>query len=183
MDPGESPRSAVESTSATTSSGTLPGERDDVRDVESLGQLDELVGAVPLSHEDELDVVTAGTCELGGGAECEIDTVLRAHHTEVGAEVRRPRRQSGFGSPRRRRSGSGPVRTTVTSLRRARSLSRSRWLDTSRSSRSRDRQRRTWPARGGGGRGAGRASRSGIATRTPRGRGRAGRRRTSCRRA
>ena len=53
----------------------------------SLRQLDELVGAVALAHEDELDVVAAGTRELGGGAEREIDAVLRAHDAEVGAQV------------------------------------------------------------------------------------------------
>ena len=84
---GESPRSAVESTSATTSSGTLPVNVTMSAMPSSLRQLDELVGAVSLSHEDELDVVTAGACELGGGAECEIDAILRAHDAEVGAQV------------------------------------------------------------------------------------------------
>ena len=105
---GESPRSAVESTSATTSSGTRPGERDDVRDVELLRQLDELVGAVSLAHEDELDVVAAGTRELGRGAECEIDAVLRAHDAEVGAQVSCGRVASR-GSAHRAEGGRDPV--------------------------------------------------------------------------
>ena len=83
---GESPRSAVESTSATTRRNP-PGERDDVRDAELLRQLDELVGAVSLPHEDELDVLTVRACELRGGVECEVDTILRTHHSEVGAQV------------------------------------------------------------------------------------------------
>ena len=176
---GHSPRSAVESTSDTTSSGTRPGEGDPVRDPELFCELDQLCGAVSFAHQDELDVVPSRTRELGGGVEREIDAVLRAHDTEVRAQV--PTARAASRDWVRRGEGDRGPGPSERPSRRSRQRRPAGWpcRDTSRSSRSRDPRPRRSPARGGGAHGAERANRSGTVTRTPRGRGRAGRRRTS----
>ena len=50
-----------------------------------------------------------------GGPQDDVDTVLRAHHAEVGDQEAAAPAQFRVAGPRRSRSGSGPVRTTVTS--------------------------------------------------------------------
>ena len=75
------------------------GEGDPVRDPELFCELDQICSAVSFAHQDELDVVPSRTRELGGGVEREIDAVLRAHDTEVRAQVPTAAPPVGIGFP------------------------------------------------------------------------------------
>ena len=87
---GQSPTSAVESTSNTSLVRHASCEGDPIVDAELLGETDELVRAVALAHENELDVVATVTGERRDRAKREVDAVLRPHDPEIGAEVPSP---------------------------------------------------------------------------------------------
>ena len=114
--------------------GDASGERDEVGQVETVAQRDEIVEAVARSDEGEADVAPP---ELVHDVSRPAPRRGPRHPVAPSHPDRRPdgvwsRRSSGFAEVRRSRVRSGPVRTTVTTLgrcrpARGRSAGRSRW--------------------------------------------------------
>ena len=92
-----------------------PGELDESAQLELVAQRHQLVEAVPRpirvkAMSSRLELLDHDV----GRPDDDVHPVLRAHHADVGGEVRPPAPQLE-GRPRRLQpSGSGPVRTTVT---------------------------------------------------------------------
>ena len=62
-------------------------ERNRLGDPELVCKGDNGVEAVPATHEHELHVITPGALDSRRSVNCEVDSVLRPHHSQVGAEV------------------------------------------------------------------------------------------------
>ena len=116
----------------------------------------QVVEAVARADERERDVVAAQlVLQVGGGPHGVVDAVLRAHHADVDDEVLAPAAVARARSPRRfSASGSGPVRTTVTSSARLPPAADGDLRGTTRWSRSRGRRCGRCGARAPAGRGA-----------------------------
>ena len=143
-------------------------------------QLLELLEAVAGADEGERDVVAAeAVLHVGRGPDGVVDAVLGTHHADVdGEEAGRPGGARARAAPRRRRSGSGPVRTIVMSSacflpRRMAARRYDSLVDDHVAGRAvgRPLEREQEPVRQA-------RRRRGTATRTARGTGRAGRTRT-----
>ena len=115
---GDSPTSAVDMIRLTSSSGARP-VNSTARRAELVPQRHQFVEAVAGTDQREGDVIPAELVHDDvGGPHHDVHAVLRAHDADYAARYSRPRRELGSAAPRLSRSGSGPVRTTVTSAGR-----------------------------------------------------------------
>ena len=94
-------------------------ELDDVGEIQLRRESSHLLEHVAATDEDRAPVV-APRAQIGERAERMVDAVLRAHHAEIGEQVRLEPRSAGSGGTCRKRSVSGALRTTKTSSGRLR---------------------------------------------------------------